>query len=229
MSCWGTQLPPPAPTSPSPTAPWRPWEKQDEKEARGPKGKERKGKRKKRSPAAAARSRQRLLRWQERVDSFGKHRLQEEQRLTPQRGVSRVERTRLIARLEDCASPVVSGEGTSGRGETWRGPDWRGDLLTVPASGFHPNFSLQQSYVTPEVYGIPPTPPPSAGWVNVWPPGLLGGVPGVQRPPGLPGEVMLPPGLPGGGVWPPGLPGGGLLPPGLTGGGMSTPCISCWA
>ena len=209
LSCWGTQLPPPAP-SPPPSAPWRPWEKQDEKEARGLKGWERKGRRKKRSPAAAARSRQRFLRWQEKLASFGQHRLQVEQRLTPQRGLRKVERTRLIARLEECASPLVSGEGTSGgRGETGRRPAWRGDSLTVSASNPKTNFSLRQSYVTPEVFGIPPTPPPSTGWVNAWPPGVLGGVPGVQMPPGLPGEVMLPPRLPGGGVF--------------------TPCTSCGA
>ena len=178
LPCWGTQLPPPTPSPPPSAAPWRPWEKQEEKEAKSPKEWERKGRRKKRSPAAAARSRQRLLKWQEKVDCLGQHRLQVEQRITPQRGSSKVERTRLVARLEEYApveSPGVSGDGTSGRGETGRRPCLRGDSLTVPASGSKTYFSLQQSYVTPEVYSIPPTPPPSAGWVNVWPPARGGG------------------------------------------------------
>ena len=227
MPCWGTQqLPPPTPSPPPSAAPWRPWEKQEEKEAKGPKEWVRKGRRKKRSPAAAARSRQRLLWWQERVDSFGQHRLQVEQRLTPQRGLRKVERTRLIARLEECASPLVSGEGTSGgRGETGRRPAWRGDSLTVSASNPKTNFSLRQSYVTPEVYGIPPTPPPSAGWVNVWPPGLPGGIPGVQLPLGLPVEVMMPTGLPGGAAgW--SSPSPGLWNPPV---GALMRCTSCWA
>ena len=70
-----------------------------------------KQKRKRRSPAAEARSRQRLLQWQEKRD---RHRLQSELRTTPIRSIETT-KTRLIKRLdvqsEDVVKSGVEGDG----------------------------------------------------------------------------------------------------------------------
>ena len=62
-----------------------------------------KQKRKRRSPAAEARSRQRLLQWQEKRD---RHRLQSELRTTPIRSIETT-KTRLINRLDVQAEDAV--------------------------------------------------------------------------------------------------------------------------
>ena len=68
-------------------------------------------KRKRRSPAAEARSRQRLLQWQERRE---RHRLQSELRTTPIRSIEAT-KTRLIDKLDVQAEDVVD-SGVKGDG-----------------------------------------------------------------------------------------------------------------
>ena len=90
---WGKGLPAPTPVVAAPFTPmWRPWEEKDVVVNLSAAMQ----KRKRRSPAAEARSRQRLLQWQEKRD---RHRLQSELRTTPIRSIETT-KTRLIKRLE---------------------------------------------------------------------------------------------------------------------------------
>ena len=97
---WGKGLPAPTPVVTAPFTPmWRPWEEQDVVINLSAAMQ----KRKRRSPAAEARSRQRLLEWQERRY---RHRLQSELRTTPIRSIE-MTKARLINRLEVHAEGVV--------------------------------------------------------------------------------------------------------------------------
>ena len=103
---WGKGLPAPTPVVAAPFTPmWRPWEEKvvviNLSAAMQ--------KRKRRSPAAEARSRQRLLQWQEKRD---RHRLQSELRTTPIRSIE-MTKTRLIKRL-DVQSEDVEDSGVEG-------------------------------------------------------------------------------------------------------------------
>ena len=90
---WGKGLPAPTPVVAAPFTPmWRPWEEKDVVINLSAAMQ----KRKRRSPAAEARSRLRLLEWQERRY---RHRLQSELRTTPIRSIETT-KTRLIKRLE---------------------------------------------------------------------------------------------------------------------------------
>ena len=103
---WGKGLPAPTPVVAAPfTLMWRPWEENDVvvNLSAGMQ------KRKRRSPAAEARSRQRLLQWQEKRD---RHRLQSELRTTPIRSIE-MTKTRLIKRL-DVQSEDVEDSGVEG-------------------------------------------------------------------------------------------------------------------
>ena len=142
--CWGNLLPPPAVAGSYPPSPvWRPWEKDrvleslafgEEKVLEVRKGGEirgkwekwrRKGKRK--SPAAAARSWQRLLKWQERLEpSLGPSRLQLQLRqagaTTPVGPQKAPKRQNLAARFgvelaEHCWRSKGVEEGVSSRSE----------------------------------------------------------------------------------------------------------------
>ena len=89
----GKGLPAPTPVVAAPSTPmWRPWEEKDVVVNLSAAMQ----KRKRRSPAAEARSRQRLLQWQEKRD---RHCLQSELRTTPIRSIETT-KTRLIKRLE---------------------------------------------------------------------------------------------------------------------------------
>ena len=97
---WGKGLPAPTPVVASPFTPmWRPWEEKvvviNLSAAMQ--------KRKRRSPAAEARSRRRLLQWQEKRD---RHRLHSELRKTPIRSIETT-KTRLINRLDVQAEDAV--------------------------------------------------------------------------------------------------------------------------
>ena len=96
---WGKGLPAPSPVVAAPSTPmWRPWTEDviiDLSAAVQ--------KRKRRSPAAEARSRLRLLEWQERRY---RHRLQSELQTTPIRSIE-MTKARLINRLEVHAEGVV--------------------------------------------------------------------------------------------------------------------------
>ena len=105
---WGKGLPAPTPVVAAPFTPmWRPWEEKDVVVNLSAAMQ----KRKRRSPAAEARSRQRLLQWQEKRD---RHRLQSELRTTPIRSI-KTTKTRLIKRLdvqsEDVVNSGVEGDG----------------------------------------------------------------------------------------------------------------------
>ena len=105
---WGKGLPAPTPVVAAPFTPmWRPWEEKDVVVTLSAAMQ----KRKRRSPAAEARSRQRLLQWQEKRD---RHRLQSELRTTPIRSIETT-KTRLIKRLdvqsEDVVKSGVEGDG----------------------------------------------------------------------------------------------------------------------
>ena len=97
---WGKGLPAPTPVVAAPFTPmWRPWEEKvvviNLSAAMQ--------KRKRRSPAAEARSRRRLLQWQEKRD---RHRLHSELRKTPIRSIETT-KTRLINRLDVQAEDAV--------------------------------------------------------------------------------------------------------------------------
>ena len=101
-------MPAPTPVVAAPFTPmWRPWEEKDVVVTLSAAMQ----KRKRRSPAAEARSRQRLLQWQEKRD---RHRLQSELRTTPIRSIETT-KTRLIKRLdvqtEDVVNWGVEGDG----------------------------------------------------------------------------------------------------------------------
>ena len=103
---WGKGLPAPTPVVAAPFTPmWRPWEEKDVVVNLSAAMQ----KRKRRSPAAEARSRQRLLQWQEKRD---RHRLQSELRTTPIRLIE-MTKTRLIKRL-DVQSEDVEDSGVEG-------------------------------------------------------------------------------------------------------------------
>ena len=103
---WGKGLPAPTPVVAAPFTPmWRPWEEKDVVVNLSAAMQ----KRKRRSPAAEARSRQRLLQWQEKRD---RHRLQSELRTTPIRSIE-MTKTRLIKRL-DVQSEDVEDSGVEG-------------------------------------------------------------------------------------------------------------------
>ena len=96
---WGKGLPAPSPVVAAPSTPmWRPWEEDVVIDLSAAVQK-----RKRRSPAAEARSRLRLLEWQERRY---RHRLQSELRTTPIRSIE-MTKARLINRLEVHAEGVV--------------------------------------------------------------------------------------------------------------------------
>ena len=104
---WWKGLPTPTQVVAAPFTPmWRPWEEDVVIDLSAAKQK-----RKRRSPAAEARSQQRLLQWQERRD---RHRLQSELRTTPIRSI-KTTKTRLIKRLdvqsEDVVNSGVEGDG----------------------------------------------------------------------------------------------------------------------
>ena len=93
-------MPAPTPVVAAPFTPmWRPWEEKDVVVNLSAAMQ----KRKRRSPAAEARSRQRLLQWQEKRD---RHRLQSELRTTPIRSIETT-KTRLINRLDVQAEDAV--------------------------------------------------------------------------------------------------------------------------
>ena len=97
---WGKGLPAPSPVVAAPSTPmWRPWEEDVVIDLSAAVQK-----RKRRSPAAAFRSRQRLLQWQEKRD---RHRLQSELRTTPIRSIE-MTKTRLIKRLDVQTEDVVN-------------------------------------------------------------------------------------------------------------------------
>ena len=103
---WGKGLPAPTPVVAAPFTPmWRPWEEKDVVVNLSAAMQ----KRKRRSPAAEARSRQRLLQWQEKRD---RHRLQSELRTTPIRSIE-MTKTRLIKRL-DVHSEDIEDSGVEG-------------------------------------------------------------------------------------------------------------------
>ena len=97
---WGKGLPAPTPVVAAPFTPmWRPWEEKDVVVTLSAAMQ----KRKRRSPAAEARSRRRLLQWQEKRD---RHRLHSELRKTPIRSIETT-KTRLINRLDVQAEDAV--------------------------------------------------------------------------------------------------------------------------
>ena len=203
-SFWGSRLPPPVPSSPA--SPWRPWVQEEVKVKEETLPRKPWQRKKRRSPAAAARSRHRLLIWKEKMDSLGKSRLPLEQRTTPHRPVREMVGTRLLGRLEMQSDTVCGGgEGLkldlprwmpveNGMGEA-RVPLGVEGGKTAIASGSNTISSLQLST------------PPLSPWSS-----------SAALPPspfGWPGSAMLPP--------PPSGYMCGMLP------GVVTACPSCRA
>ena len=142
---WGKGLPAPTPVVAAPFTPmWRPWEEKDVVVNLSATMQ----KRKRRSPATEARSRQRLLQWQEKRDR--RHRLQSELRTTPIRSIEAT-KTRLIDRLDVQAEDVVD-SGVKGDGVVEK---------TVFASSKTKTITLPQSLKSPKSSFVPVTSPPS--------------------------------------------------------------------
>ena len=141
----GKGLPAPTPVVAAPSTPmWRPWEEKDVVVNLSAAMQ----KRKRRSPAAEARSRQRLLQWQEKKDR--RHRLQSELRTTPIRSIEAT-KTRLIDRLDVQAEDVVD-SGVKGDGVVEK---------TVFASSKTKTITLPQSLKSPKSSFVPVTSSPS--------------------------------------------------------------------
>ena len=142
---WGKGLPAPTPVVAAPFTPmWRPWEEKDVVVNLSAAMQ----KRKRRSPAAEARSRQRLLQWQEKRDR--RHRLQSELRTTPIRSIEAT-KTRLIDRLDVQAEDVVDSR-VKGDGVVEK---------TVFASSKTKTITLPQSLKSPKSSFVPVTSSPS--------------------------------------------------------------------
>ena len=140
---WGKGLPAPSPVVAAPSTPmWRPWEEDVVIDLSAAVQK-----RKRRSPAAAFRSRQRLLQWQEKRD---RHCLQSELRTTPIRSIEAT-KTRLIDRLDVQAEDVVE-SGVKGDGVVEK---------TVFASSKTKTITLPQSLKSPKSSFVPVTSSPS--------------------------------------------------------------------
>ena len=148
---WGKGLPAPTPTVAAPSTPvWRPWEELEVVNLSV--GKKRK---KRRSPAAAARSRFRLLQWQEKVD---RSRPNSGSRTTPLRPVGQMRGTRLLGRLES----QRGGESHhSGAGRDWV------EGGTVFFSNQNQTTMLPQSFQSPKSTFAPVMSSPSSLCGNV--------------------------------------------------------------
>ena len=218
---WGEALPPSVTVSP--TGPWRPWEgtpgngklgKGETWQSRSPQMGQ--GRKKRRSPAAAKRSKLRLLQWQEGRDHS---RLQRELRTsatTPFKSSEGLVSTNLTRKFQSgeggeslfsqCGSQLTNEGGEVVTGSLGRGKAW---ACSGSASDFQNFSSLRQS--------LPSTLPTPISWCNPVlppsPPGSAAPWQGAATSPPLPLTLSGPPPA---SMW-------GMLP------GLVTSCPSCRA
>ena len=156
-SSWGSQLPPATPQTSSLQPTWRPWEKQ-------------KRRKKKRSPASEARSRRRLLEWQQRRDFQWDSGLlgKESTPLPPPRELRNI---RLTERLEvseggELGSQALAPRQWSGSQTPPTSPSGLNSQSSPPTSSASPLWSGSQTFSTPPPwFGSQtfPSPPPWSG------------------------------------------------------------------